>query len=225
MKIAVILPGHLRAWKFCKQNFVDTILHDERNEYDVFVDTYYQIFRSDYVLHKENEMNVVMTENEIRELFHNTCLIQLMVEDETTGIPPYTQKCQARKLFRLLDEIQEEEYYMGKYDLIVRTRPDIQLDKPLDYEYILEECTKNPKMIFMGDGALHWPEHNDMFGVMTSDTFRIYINRLSEHDPNDPMLHHESLIDIKNRYGIIYNQSIGISVARLDGNKNFRLEK
>ena len=60
---------------------------------------------------------------------------------------------------------------------------------------------------------------------MTSDTFKIYINRLKEHDENDPMLHHESLIDIKNKYGIVYDQSIGISVARLDGNKNFRLEK
>ena len=223
MKVAVILPGHLRAWEFCKQNFRNTVYW--KYNPDLFIDTYYQIFRTDYSLHGESEMNITRTWEEIANMFFGMSVKYFNVENETVGIPPYTQKMQAKKLLKLLERLKHVEQFLGKYDLIVRTRPDLQLDKPLDYEYILEECTKNPKKIFMGEGALHWPEHNDMFGVMTSDTFKIYINRLKEHDENDPMLHHESLIDIKNKYGIVYDQSIGISVARLDGNKNFRLEK
>ncbi len=46
MKIAVLLPGHIRTWDYCKQNFMDTI-YDNNHTMDVFVDTYNEIFRPD----------------------------------------------------------------------------------------------------------------------------------------------------------------------------------
>ena len=60
MKIAILLPGHIRAWDVCKQNFMDTI-YDNSHQIDVFVDTYNEIFRNDYVLHKENEIIVAIS--------------------------------------------------------------------------------------------------------------------------------------------------------------------
>ncbi len=65
MKIAILLPGHLRAWEYCKQNFISN-LYDTSHQVDVFVDTYNNVFRHDYTLHKENELKIIKENNTVR---------------------------------------------------------------------------------------------------------------------------------------------------------------
>lgn len=221
MKIAIILPGHARAWDFCKENFLQT-LYDKNHIIDVFVETYNEIFRTDYHLHNEFEMNVTKTDEEIKQMFEGINVVSFSIEPEVKGISEQMQK---RKILRVFDSFLKHEEKYGKYDLVVRSRFDLLLDEKLDYEKILERCSENPKMIYIGNGALHMPE-NDMFAVCNSDTFKIYINRLNTYPyQGEAMLHHHSMKYIAQTMGIVYNQVIGISIVRLDGKRNYRIEK
>lgn len=221
MKIAILLPGHARAWEFCKQNFLDT-LYDKNHHIDVFVETYNQIFRSDYHLHNEFQMNIVKTDDEIKDLFREINVVNFSIEPEILGISEQMQK---RKILRCFESFTDYETKNGKYDLVVRSRFDLLFDEKLNYDDIYRRCLDNPKLIFIGNGALHMPE-NDMFAICNTDTFKIYIDRLNTY-PNqqEVMLHHYSMRHIAQAYGICYSQTIGISIARLDGNRNFRIEK
>ena len=35
-KIAILLPGHLRTWEYCKQNFIDNFIEVVQNYIDTF---------------------------------------------------------------------------------------------------------------------------------------------------------------------------------------------
>lgn len=221
MKIAVLIAGHIRSWDFCKSNFLEN-LYNSDHQIDVFIDTYNEIFRSDYHLHKEYEMNIIKNSDQIKEMFSGINVIDFGIEPEVVGPP---QDMQKRKLLRVFNKFLEYEKNYNEYDLVMRYRFDLLLDKPLDYEYILQECTNNPKLIFIGDGAVHMPQ-NDMMAICNSNAFKIYLNRLNTYPlQGDPMIHHYSMDHLIADYGIEYSQTIGISIVRLDGNKNYRIEK
>jgi len=221
MKVAVLLPGHLRAWNYCRENFISKI-YDDNHEIDVFIDTYYEVFRSDYELHGESSMQILKNKDEIKNDFNDINVVDFSVEDEITGEgyrrAMYMQK---RKILKIYDSFSKYQDQNGKYDLVVRSRFDILLDKKLDYDYILKKCIKNPKLIFIGNGAVD-RDDNDMFAVCSSDTFDLYVNRLNLYpDETDPALHHKSLTHIEKNYGVVYDKTTKISIVRLDGNKNF----
>ncbi len=222
MKIAILMAGHIRSWDFCKSNFIENVYKNADHQIDVFIDTYNQIFRSDYHLHKEFEMNIVKENLQVQELFSGINVVSFGIEPEMLGAP---QDMQKRKLLRVFNNFLEYEKTNGEYDLVMRYRFDLLLDKPLNYEYILQECTKNKKMIFIGDGAVHMTQ-NDMMAICNSHTFKIYLNRLNTYPAQcDPMIHHYSMDHIVADFGVEYSQTIGISIVRLDGNKKYRVEK
>lgn len=206
MKIAVLLPGHIRTWDHCKQNFMDTI-YDSNHTIDVFVDTYNDIFRPDYELHDENKMNIVKNDDEISALFEGINVVDLKIERQNEGLPSIMQM---NKILKVTNTYEEYENINGKYDLVVRSRCDILLDEKLDYEKIFESC-KNSKLIYIGNGAVHMPE-NDMFAICNTDTFKIYGKRFLED-----LYPHGSMVMIANKYGVSYSQTIGISIVRLGG--------
>jgi hypothetical protein len=149
-------------------------------------------------------------------------MVHLGIEPEILGL---SQDMQKRKLLMVFDKFLEYEQQHGKYDLCIRYRFDLLLDYKLDYNYILDECSRNPKLIFIGNGALHMPE-NDMFAITNSDTFKIYMNRLNTYPyQGEPMIHHWSMRHIQQDFGTMHSQTIEISIVRLDGNGNFRVEK
>jgi len=206
MKIAVLLPGHIRAWDYCKQNFIDTIC-DTNHQIDVFVDTYNDVFRNDYSLHRENEINIIKNDEQIQSLFSGINVVDFKIEKQLSG---NSEEMQIRKILKILSTYEEYENKNGKYDLVIRSRFDIILDEKLDYENIYNQC-KDSKLIYIANGAVH-REDNDMFAICNSDTFKIYGKRFLEI----PLIH-SSMCFIKEKYGIFYSQSIGISIVRLDG--------
>lgn len=235
MKIAILILGHLRAWEVCRENFLNT-LYDETHQIDVFLDTYNRIFRSDYELYGENQIDFVLSDDAILKLFDNINVVDFKVEPELVGD---SEGLQIRKILRVVKSYEEYEKIHGKYDLVVRTRFDLLLDKKIDYDYLLEGIKKNPKIIHIGNGSIDM-EENDMFAVCDSDTFKIYGNRFLEINGRDdynlllelcgkrffeiPFIH-GSLILIKSLYGLKYIQDIGISVVRLNGNKQYKVFK
>ncbi len=136
MKIAVLLPGHIRTWDYCKQNFMDTI-YDKSHTIDVFVDTYNEIFRPDYELHDENKMNIIKTDDEISSLFDGINVVDLKIEKTPIGNHSILQMY---KILKITNTYEEYEKMNGKYDLVVKSRLDILLDEKLDYEKIYESC-------------------------------------------------------------------------------------
>jgi hypothetical protein len=221
MKIAVIMAGHARSWDYCKSNFIENICHGP-HQIDVFCETYNEFFRSDYRVNNECEMKISHTDDEIKNMFKEINVVNLGIESEKLGPSQIMHK---RKLLKVFDNFLEYENNNGKYDLCIKHRFDILLDNKIDYEYILEECTKNSKLIFIGDGAVHMPE-NDMFAMTNSDTFKIYMNRLNLYqNENDGMMHHWSMREIQQNFGTVHSQTIGISIVRVDGNRKYKVEK
>jgi len=221
MKIAIILPCHMRSWDFCRQNFLENV-YDKDHEIDVFVDTYFETFRTDYHLHKENEMNVVLEENEIKSKFDGINVVHFNIENELLGQSWLMHK---RKLLMAYSAVANREAEYGNYDLIVKYRFDILADYKLQYNYYKRRLENNPNIIFMADGGVWMTDENDMAAITSSNNMKLYINRLNEYNNDDPMLFHSSLSYIANKYKIKYVQNIGISIVRLDGNRNFRIEK
>lgn len=213
MKIAILIPGHLRAWEYCRQNFIEN-LYDNLYDIDVYIETYNEIFRSDYVLHGEHNMKIYKSNEEIINMFHGINVVYFGIESEKTGPAP---QMQARKITKLHHNI---DYF--KYDIIVRHRFDILLDNKINYKKIYNLCNNK---IFIGSGAINMKE-NDMFAIGNSNAMKIYMNRFELYPhKNDQMIPHNSMNYIKDLYGIEYDQSIGMSIVRLDGKGGYQIEK
>jgi len=221
MRIAIMITGHMRAWDFCRQNFMENV-YDTSHEIDVFVETYHDVFRTDYHLHKENEMNIKLTSEQICDKFNGINVKHFNVEDEILGL---SQKMHKRKLLMAYQSVINEEQKSGKYDLILKYRFDLLADHKLNYEYYLKRCNLNKSLIFIGEGALYMDGENDMAAVTHSDNMQIYMNRLNEYNDDDSMLFHSSLSHMSRIHNIRLIQNINISIVRLDGNRNYQVEK
>lgn len=219
MRIAVLIPGHLRGWDFCRDNFINHLLDDD-HQFDVYLETYYQQFRSDYALWNENQIGILLSEQDIKDKFAGINLVSLNVEPEQTGPPQIMQK---RKMLKVYDTYKQSGI---EYDLVFQYRPDLTLDFKLNYDVILKKCQNNPKLIFMANGSLNMPGQNAFCGLSTPENMDIYFNRLNEYPDSDPMLFHTSYDYIKQKYNVQYNEdTLHIAVVRPDGNGNLRKDK
>lgn len=219
MKVAILLAGHMRAWNYCRSNFMEN-LYNANHQIDVFCDTYNQVFRSDYKLHNECDMQVTLTDEEIKSQFTGINVVNFDIEPEQLGHADLMQK---RKLLRVFDSYNKHVAQHGEYDLCIKSRFDILLHKPFDYESVLNECNNNSKLIFISDGGVPVRE-NDMFAATKPEAFDIYMNRLNiiQDGRKEYAQQHWSMHKIELTHGIQYNNSIHISIVRLDGNGNFR---
>ena len=170
MRIAVLIPGHLRPWDACKQNFLDT-LYDTNHQIDVFVETYNSIFRSDGQIGGESELKYILSRDDVLSLFDGINVVYCNVETDLTGD---AELLQIRKMNILYHSFQKYEFENGPYDLVVRSRFDILLDKTIDYNYIYSLC-HDSKNMFIGKGGVHLAE-NDLFAVSNSHLMRLYFN-------------------------------------------------
>lgn len=209
MRIGVLIPGHLRAWDYCKSNFLETVC-DSEHEIFVFVDTYHQVYRSDYKLHDEYKMQRTMSYDEIKDSFSGINLVSLVVENEKLGD---ASSKQGRKILNCYNRFKQFEQKFGRFDLCIKTRTDILLDQKLDYERIKKEVTKFRRVIYIGDGIVRLRFQNDIFAATNSETFEIYCERFLEY----PDCVHQSMNYIRREWGVEYNQTVGISIVRLGG--------
>jgi hypothetical protein len=205
LKIAIVIPGHIRWWLDCKENFLQNF-YDTNHDIDVFVDTYNSVFRSDKF--EEQKKKQFLSVEEIKNLFSGINVVSIDIQSDGKNT------CQEAKLISIHEKLCS---YEKKYDLIVRTRFDITLDTKINYLSIYDQCIKNPKLIFIGqggsDGLL-----NDMFAVCLPETFNIYVNRFKYGDVQPPEgLLHGSLKRIKEIHGIVYNTETWIYLKRING--------
>lgn len=94
---------------------------------------------------------------------------------------------------------EEYEQLYGKYDLVIRARPDVGFVDELKLENILEYITVKPKSIIVPDNHRHGIgiSINDLVGIGSSETMSIYagvFDYLDQyHDSNVPF-HNETLL-------------------------------
>jgi len=209
MKIAILMAGHLRTWNACKNNFVNT-LYDSEHDIDIFVDTYDQLFRTDYQVHSEQLFQKQLSEHEIYDMFNELNLVSLKSENEVLEIAPVSQ---GRKLLRVLDTFCEYESKYGPYDLVVKTRPDITLSHKVNYYNLLTECQQNVKTLFISRGGVNClPLDNDLLAISISNIMKLYMNRFREF--SDIVCTHKSLELMRNHYSLSVKNIIDVSIVR-----------
>lgn len=217
MKIAVLLPGHLRAWSFCRNNFFETIL-DHNHSIDVFVETYNEVFRSDSYSKQERDMRKKESEEDIRRMFDDINVVSFSIEPEFVENPNLAQ---GRKILKVYDSFKEYEEKNGKYDLAIRSRFDIMLRQKLEYEKIFDRCNQDRNLIIIGKNKTNNLYPNDMFAVTNSDTFHIYCNRFRNYNSTAECVGHYSLSDAAGKNKLNLEESIEVSIVRLDENQQF----
>lgn len=91
----------------------------------------------------------------------------------------------------------KEHYQQFKYDLVIRTRPDIKLDKPVDVDLLLSQVSNNrvvtPKNEIHGYGY----RINDMYAVGSSESMTAYTslaNHIIEYHNQGLIFHPETLL-------------------------------
>jgi hypothetical protein len=208
LKIAIVIPGHLRYWEDCRNNFLDN-LYDTNHDIDVYVDTYLTVFRSDSRTYDEQNKKQFLTEEEIKKLFFGINVVKFNFDSNDMD---KSQEHKIQSVYKLLLESNK------KYDLVVRTRFDLLLDVELNYEQIYNKCSKNPKLIFIPKGGTD-ELLNDMLAVCLPDTFNIYADRFKYGDIETyEGLQHGSLKQISRHHNIEYDTNIKSFLKRVDGN-------
>lgn len=209
MKIAVLLAGHLRTWEYCKANFIDT-LYSPVHDIDIFIETYDQLFRTDYEVHNEHLFKKRLTQNELTSLFTGLNVVSLNSENEVTGLANINQ---ARKLLKVFDTFCEYEIKRGTYDLVVKTRPDILLMEKVDYEKILKVCNNNSKHLFISRGGVNClPLENDLVAISTSIIMKLYMGRFREFP--EATCTHQSLGLMAKQHELSIENNIDVSIVR-----------
>lgn len=227
MKVAVMLPGYLRAWEYCKQNFIENII-DSNHQVDIFVDTYDQMFRTDYDVRNENQLKVKKTEKEIVQLFYDLNVVSLSVEPEIID-GTFAEYLQIRKLRKIYNSVVEYEKQNGQYDLIIKSRPDLKLKSKLDYDLIYHNCSINPNLIIIPDNKtvnVGWCQ-NDLFAIAGRKAGDTYMKRFDvdekyfKSNAVDAYYRgvHGTLSDLINQ-GIVFDNTFQLILVRIDGNKN-----
>jgi hypothetical protein len=140
----------------------------------------------------------------------NSNIIKLEIVDQPTYNPtkeykltPWTNANNMWLMFygiKKVNQLREEwEAEHGNYDLVIRARPDVGIDKPLDLKYTKEFINQNPNYIIMPNNHRHGIgiAVNDMIGVGAGSTMSVYSNVFDHldqyHDSNVPY-HNETLL-------------------------------
>lgn len=83
MKIAICISGFLRTWEYTKKSFIEQLLQDKDNEYDLFIHTYYQNL---YEFTAEKK-DILLTKKEIEDLFEGLNVRVLIIENRDELLP------------------------------------------------------------------------------------------------------------------------------------------
>lgn len=213
MKIAILMAGHIRFWERCRDNFMNCI-YQPNNKIDVFVDTYNRKFRSDYAVRGEcHTFNPILNSSQIISMFDNINLVSFQVEPEVPYHPTNQPAPQARKLKKIYDTFNDYQEKNGKYDLVIKSRFDILLEHPLNYEYILDHCSPEKKTIFISNGVVNCiPSDNDMFAISTQETFHYYGYR--HHEFPETICPHTTIRMMRDKHKISCIPCINIKICR-----------
>jgi len=173
MRIAILLPGHIRYWNFCKKNFLET-LYDTNHQIDVFIDTYYQIFSSDSNKEHEASLYFEETEENIRKLFDDINVVSFKIENQEYEFNHDVY--QMRKLMKIANDcIEYQKANNFTYDLVVRSRFDIFIEDVINYNSIKSQIA--PNEVFIPRIGPPIRGLNDMLAIMNADSILKYVDR------------------------------------------------
>jgi hypothetical protein len=104
--------------------------------------------------------------------------------------------------YKCVNELKEEyEKKHGKYDLVVRTRPDVMIDQPISLKKCNEIIKENPNILFSSAnhrvGIHSTNKVSDLMGISNSDTMSTYLkifDKLNNYNNDGVPFHTETLI-------------------------------
>jgi len=205
MKIAICISGFLRTWEYTKKSFIEQLLQDKDNEYDLFIHTYCQNL---YECTAEKN-DILLTKKEIEDLFDGLNLRVLTVEDRDELLPSLLKESEKYKHIsnynleqpessdinsisipigaRTYDHLRKlhlcnesrknyEQENDITYDLVVKTRFDLCYYNSPDWKACLDG-----KVYFEFGACFGWP--NDTFCITTPYVMdNWYANRFTKFD-------------------------------------------
>jgi len=223
MKIAVLIPGHLRTWYFCKQNFMETI-YDSNYDIDIFVDTYNKQYRANRELIETNSKQVVVDQELLDSYFKDLNIVYSNVTDddekdvslfETKDWLPLLFQYHTNKLLNVTNTFIQYEQSHQPYDIVIKTRFDVLLEDKLDYQMYYDRCKDNDNNVFVGDG-IHVSGSNDIFAIGNSTAMKKYGLR---SNATKRIELYDDEVSIRN-FNVDYSHKIPVCLARLaDNNK------
>jgi hypothetical protein len=189
MKIAICISGFLRTWEYTKKSFIEQLLQDKDNEYDLFIHTYYQNLY-EFTAEKSDK---VLSKQEIEDLFTGLNIKVLSIENRDETLPLLFKESEKYKHVsnyglqqqessdkdsisipigvRTYDHLRKlhlcnesrkiyERENNITYDLVVKTRFDLCYFNSPDWKICLDG-----KVYFELGACFGWP--NDTFCITT----------------------------------------------------------
>jgi hypothetical protein len=87
----------------------------------------------------------------------------------------------------------------GPYDLIIRARPDVDLDREVNLQEVRDRLNEKPNSIFSNSEHVHGYGYkiNDWVGVGLPDTMKVYtdlVNRMEQYTNEGVTVHGETML-------------------------------
>lgn len=139
MRIAICIVGNPRSFKRTFPSFKDNLL--QQTNADIFIHTYNQIGQERSDVHVDGTAHEYIqlyspVSSKIDQLNFSFQMLQTM--------EPYFKSCY--EVMQLVKKYEQEQNF--KYDLIIKTRADMEYVKPLNVE-ILNICLNNSNTVFV----------------------------------------------------------------------------
>ena len=142
MKIAVIIYGHMRSFEFCFPNLHKFLLKPLNP--DVFIHTWslnesstpswHKSHRKN--IHKINFESIISRYNPTSFIIENQPSIESSFNKVVDGVNFFGFNCMYHSLSKANSLKQTEEVKRGcKYDIVVKIRPDILINKPIPFNF------------------------------------------------------------------------------------------
>lgn len=181
MRIAILMCGHTRSYDKCRANFFNKIIRPLITvgyTYDLFFSTWNEEgFKAKQWEGKINTPQIIQDSTDISveenardvfmELFNNN-------ETSANGASMWYRVYECYKLMEKYSEKYSEKNSI-KYDIVIRTRPDLYYDNPLDILW-LKSCEKNT--VYMAEWHRHFRSvcftMMDQFAFGTVESMRNY---------------------------------------------------
>jgi hypothetical protein len=178
MKTAICLSGHMRSYQKTVSSLNDFII--KPLQADVFIHTWEHLGWSYHVDAGSMRVATIFQNKEIEKLYKpKAFLIEKMVKNLGARYRKLlVDKRSADAIVNMFYKIyqaditrQKYEKFHGKYDLVIRVRPDLYFEEPINKDDI-EDAVNNDVLYLPNCG--HYDGLNDQFAFGNSEVMKIY---------------------------------------------------
>jgi len=180
MRSALLLPGHMRCFKYSFANQLRNIINT--NNCDLFISTSIMNMvwqqENDYVVEENTTQSM---EKDIKD-FYGNLLKGLIIEEETNDSKVFPSPKQWQRLQQCNRMRKQYESSNGfKYDIVIRARSDLIFSGPL---LIDKHDVDKDQLCIVRHFDLKIPIH-DQFAYGTSDTMDVYCDLIDVFKSRD----------------------------------------